>query len=138
MNRELVKELLRYFENIGEKRNEAEEHLFKEIQDESAYFPVASVHRDDLERGGFDVSTVTDEQMEELAIQMNESYTGKDIFEEDMEIIAYQRLDIPKKTDPCCPDCGSYKVEEYDENGRRFSCNTCDYEWRFDNNKEEV
>lgn len=61
------------------------------------YFEVVSVSRADLEMRGFDTSNVTDEQMEILAIKMGSAYLD-DGYWVDLEIIANDYLEIPKKT----------------------------------------
>lgn len=88
MRRQLLEELHLYFENIGSGRSETEEYLFKGLQGELPYFHISSVHRDDLESCGFDISHVTDGQMETIAGKMADAYTGNNVFWIDLDIIA--------------------------------------------------
>lgn len=59
------------------------------------YFEISSVHRDDLESEGYDVSNVDDGTMEQLASKMGNAYTDS-AFWIDLDIIA-EGLKIPKK-----------------------------------------
>ena len=65
--------------------------------DKSKYFPITSVHRDDLEECGFDSSKVDDVTMERLARKMADAYIESS-FWDDLEIIADDVLGIPRKT----------------------------------------
>ena len=58
------------------------------------FFYITSVHRDDLEALGFDVSEVTDTQMKKLAKQMSDDYCNQ-LFHTSLEILA-EELGIPK------------------------------------------
>ena len=60
------------------------------------YFPITSVHRDDLAGVGFDVSSVDDGMMTELAGKMANAYLDQ-VYWIDLEIIA-ENLGIPKKS----------------------------------------
>lgn len=60
------------------------------VPPKDGYFPITSVHRADLEDRGFDVSNVTDEQMERLAEKMGELYVEFGGFWDQMEEIAEQ------------------------------------------------
>lgn len=60
------------------------------------YFEISSVHRDDLEGEGYDVSNVDDGTMEQLASKMGNAYTDN-VFWIDLGIIA-EGLEIPKKS----------------------------------------
>ncbi|HVR57220.1 MAG TPA: hypothetical protein VMT72_10375 [Pseudolabrys sp.] len=62
--------------------------------DEDGFFVVIRVHRDDLTEAGFDVTNVTDEQMQKLAKQMGAAYTEHS-FQSDLEIIA-DEIGIPE------------------------------------------
>ena len=59
------------------------------------YFPITSVHRDDLEGLGYDTSKVDDATMTELADKMADAYLDS-AFWIDLPIIA-EHLEIPKK-----------------------------------------
>ena len=62
---------------------------------EEGFFYITSVHRDDLEAAEFDVSEVSDDQMERLAKLMRDDYCTQ-MFHESMEILA-ECLGFPKK-----------------------------------------
>ena len=66
---------------------------------EEGFFYITSVHRDDLEAKGFDVSEVTDEQMKRLASKMCDDYCTQ-LFHDSMEMIA-EDMGIPKKNEAC-------------------------------------
>lgn len=65
------------------------------LLERDGFFYITSVHRDDLEERGFDVSNVTDKQMRRLANQMSDDYCNQ-LFHESMEILA-DGLGIPRK-----------------------------------------
>lgn len=65
------------------------------LLEREGFFYITSVHRDDLEERGFDVSNVTDKQMRRLANQMSDDYCNQ-LFHESMEILA-EGLGIPRK-----------------------------------------
>lgn len=60
------------------------------------YFPITSVHRDDLKGLGYDTSNVDDGTMQELASKMADAYLDSD-FWIDLPIIA-DHLEIPKQS----------------------------------------
>ena len=60
------------------------------------FFSITSVHRDDLSENGFDVSAVTDAQMEELADRMRDDYVEQ-MFFQSLRNIA-EIMGIPKLT----------------------------------------
>jgi hypothetical protein len=57
------------------------------------YFPITSVHREDLEQAGFDASAVDDGTMRELAEKMADAYC-ESVFWIDLDVIA-DALGIP-------------------------------------------
>ena len=59
------------------------------------FFEITYVSLDDFESAGFDVSNVTDEQMEELARNMADVYL-EDLFWTSMETIAKDFIGMPK------------------------------------------
>jgi len=61
----------------------------------NGYFPITSVHRDDLEGLGYDTSKVDDATMTELADKIADAYLDS-AFWIDLPIIA-DHLEIPKK-----------------------------------------
>jgi len=68
------------------------------IPHKDGYFPITSVHRDDLESVGFDTSRVDDGVMLRLAEKMADAYLESDAFWMDLEMIA-EDLEIPRKQD---------------------------------------
>ncbi|MBM4350048.1 MAG: hypothetical protein FJ106_09225 [Deltaproteobacteria bacterium] len=66
---------------------------------EDGYFPITSIHRADLEDRGFDVTQVTDEQMERLAEKMGEVYVESGAFWNHMEDLS-EEMGIPYVGDP--------------------------------------
>jgi hypothetical protein len=89
------------------------------IKPEDGYFPITSVHRDDLADRGFDVSDVTDEQMERLADKMGDIYVEFGGYWDSMEGIAGE-MGIPmlpgidKKG--FCTKCG-WHVSTHNDDG---------------------
>jgi hypothetical protein len=65
-------------------------------QPTDGYFPITSVHRDDLEGLGYDTSNVDDGTMQELTSKMADAYLDSG-FWIDLPIIA-DHLEIPKKS----------------------------------------
>ena len=59
------------------------------------HFVITSVHRDDLERMGFDTANVTDSDMEDIARRMSYTYT-ESVFWNDLEFKAWE-IGIPKR-----------------------------------------
>ncbi len=82
----------------------------------TGYFPITSVHRDDLEAKGFDGSRITDEQMEELAKRMANDYCEQ-LFWISMPIIA-ECMGLPKKRS--IPDEDIYVLVEFPEDASAF------------------
>lgn len=64
MVRELYQRLREYFNNLPEPTEE-ERQFIRELN--AGYFPITSVHRDDLEGQGFDVEKISDDDMQNLA-----------------------------------------------------------------------
>ena len=83
------------------------------------YFPITSVHRADLEGKGFDVSKVTDCQMEQLANKMGDSYLEFGGFWECLEEYA-TGLGIPRiegiDKHGYCTKCGCH-VSTHNDDG---------------------
>jgi hypothetical protein len=97
MRRQLLLEVVEYFDNLGANKSETEEYLFRQLTEELPYFPISSVHRDDLAGEGFDVSNVTDDQMQTIADKMADAYTDSDVYWIDLRIIAADCAGVPKK-----------------------------------------
>lgn len=123
MNRKLLEDLHDYFAQKSE-RNGAEHHMMCELKDELNWFRVTSVHRDDLERLGFDTTDVDDCDMKDIARRLEDDYCEQ-LFHQSLEIIADQGLDIPKHV---CPKCGE-RADRYCSEENMLSCYSCDHTW---------
>ena len=84
MVRELYQRLREYFNNLPEPTEE-ERQFIRELN--AGYFPITSVHRDDLEGQGFDVEKISDDDMQNLAEKMADDYCEQ-LFWPSMEITA--------------------------------------------------
>ncbi len=82
----------------------------------NGYFPITTVHRADLEAKGFDISKITDDQMEELAKRMANDYCEQ-LFWDSMTIIA-EIMGLPKKRE--IPDDDIYVLVEFPEDASTF------------------
>jgi hypothetical protein len=96
MNRQLLEDLHGYFEKLSG-RSKAEEYLFLQLSEELPHFHITGIHRDDLKRAGFDISNVTDIQMEELADKMADDYCEQ-LYWDSLSIIAADSVGIPRLT----------------------------------------
>ncbi len=94
MDRRLLVRLHNHFSKI-ENPSEKEKSLLADLTAELPFFPITSVSRNDLLNAGFNPSDVTDEEMEQLANRLSESYTDYK-FCDDLEIHADQYLEVPK------------------------------------------
>lgn len=65
-----------------------------ETNNESEFFKVSYIHRDDLKFKGFDVSNVTDEDMRDIATVMNDVYLDGE-FWDDLEYAA-DKIGVPR------------------------------------------
>jgi len=59
------------------------------------YFPITSLHREDLNSIGFDISNIDDGTMERIASKMANDYLDQ-LYWSSLEIIA-DALDVPRK-----------------------------------------
>lgn len=75
------------YENLGGKRKDP---------NKEGFFIVSRVHRDDLEKYGFDTEKITDKDMEDLAACMDSEYLEY-FYWESLEGIARDRLNFPMK-----------------------------------------
>jgi len=66
------------------------------LKENKEYFVITSVHRDDLEYLGFDVSKVGDEIMHKLAEKMADAYCEFG-FWESLEALAEDYFELPRK-----------------------------------------
>lgn len=119
----ILDEIKAYFD-AKENPTEQERHLKERLSE--GYFPITSVHRDDLKGAGFDVEGISDDDMKELADKMANDYCEQ-LFWEIMETIA-DILGFPKAKDVSCPKCNSENVR-YDIHESRFHCDGCSQTW---------
>ena len=103
-----------------------QEQQFKRRLSEG-YFPITSVHRDDLKSAGFDVDKISDAEMKELAGKMADDYCEQ-LFWNSLKIIAGDILNFPKATDVTCPKSNSEKIR-YDIHEDLFHCDMCSQTW---------
>lgn len=122
----LLDDIKAYFD-AKEKLTEQEQQLQQRLS--GGYFPITSVHRDDLRGVGFDVEKISDDDMKELARKMADDYCEQ-LFWSSMEIIAGDILGFPKveTKDVTCPEYGSERVR-YDLHENRFYCEACSRAW---------
>ena len=119
----LLDDIKAYFDA---KANPTEEEQQLKQRLSEGYFPITSVHRDDLQGAGFDVERISDDDMKELADKMANDYCEQ-LFWESMEIIA-EILGFPKKKNPVCPKCESENIR-YDIHENQFHCDACTQTW---------
>ena len=99
MLQQLLDDLRGYFESKPS-LTETEQSLLDRLN--SGYFPITSIHRDDLAGKGFDASLISDDTMKYLARKMGDDYCEQ-LFWSSMEIIASEMANISKF--PACPRC---------------------------------
>ena len=126
MDRDVIVRLHDHFSKI-ENPNEEEKSLLIQLTDELQYFTITRVSRDDLRSRGFNVTGVSDGDMEQLAHEMEERYVESS-FWGDIDDLASDNLDIPKLSETCCPMCGSELVS-FDFTLGNHSCVECDCQW---------
>lgn len=83
-------------------KTESVQSISEKLLERDGFFYITSVHRDDLEERGFDVSEVTDADMRWLAHKMSDDYCNQ-LFHESMEILA-ECMGIPKREEDECED----------------------------------
>lgn len=125
MIQQLIDDLRVYFEAKSSLTQE-EQTLLNRLQD--GYFPITSVHRDDLASKGFDVRKISDGDMRELAKKMANDYCEQ-LFWCSMEIIAEDCLGLPKF--PECPSCNE-KYVTFDLQNEVCHCECCGQKWSED------
>lgn len=123
MNRKLLEDLHQYFEQKDNKTG-AETNFLSRLTGELPYFQVTAVSREDLERRGFDITDVDDEDMRQLARKMESDYCEQ-LFWISLDILALQGLDIPKYI---CPFCGE-TADSYDASDNTLYCYSCNHSW---------
>ncbi|MDR3265998.1 MAG: hypothetical protein LBT24_00295 [Tannerella sp.] len=127
MNRQLLEDVHRYFAG-KENPTQGEKDLLMRLNGELPYFQITSVHRDDLEFRGFDVSNVTDAQMETIADKMANAYTGNDVFWIDLDIIAAECAGVPWKPEKMRKDELIEKIQDTVDEYGAFSTADVDAE----------
>ena len=119
----LLDDIKAYFD-AKEKRTEQERQLRQRLSER--YFPITSVHRNDLQGIGFDVDRISDDDMKRLARKMADDYCEQ-LFWSSMETIAGDILGLPKKEVPVCPVCESEDLRV--ETSGLHHCNQCGQIW---------
>lgn len=120
----LLDDIKVYFNTI-ENPTTREQQLKQRLSE--GYFPITSVHRNDLVGKGFDVEKISDADMKILAKKMANDYCEQ-LFWPSMEIIAGEILNFPRTKDATCPKCNSKNIR-YDINESRFHCDACSQTW---------
>ena len=124
MVRELYLRLREYFNSLPEPTEE-ENRFIQELN--AGYFPITSVHRNDLEGKGFDVKKISDDDMLNLADKMGDDYCEQ-LFWSSMEIIAEEILNFPRQRGTYCPKCGSKRIG-FDAINKLHRCDRCGQAW---------
>lgn len=119
---QLFKDLRSYFEGKT-KCTEQERNLLLRLN--SGFFPITSVHRDDLASHGYDVKEISDSDMEMLATKMAEDYITQ-LFNESLVDIADEMV-IPQTH--ACPKCDDDRTL-YDSSSQTYRCHCCKQEWQ--------
>ena len=97
LNREDVERytLEEFTEALNDEVINLDTHWVKMINDDRDYYPISSLHIDDLKHSGFDVSTVTEDDMRMLADKLSDDYCEQ-LFWGSLKIIA-DAIGIPRK-----------------------------------------
>lgn len=125
MLQQLLDDLRGYFESKPS-LTETEQSLLDRLN--SGYFPITSIHRDDLAGKGFDASLISDDTMKYLARKMGDDYCEQ-LFWSSMEIIASEMANISKF--PACPRCLAEHTL-YESASRIYQCADCGQTWSND------
>lgn len=121
MRQELLKDIHAYLQ-AKVNRTQDEEDLLVRIRGQLPYFHITSIHRDDLLSRGFDVSEVTDADMQRLAGKLSDDYCNQ-LFWESLDIIAEDSINIPREKCPLCQsETVSYEADH-------FKCDQCAISW---------
>ena len=97
LNRENVERytLEEFAEALNDDVVNSDTHWVRALDDRKDFYPISSVHIDDLKHSGFDVSTVTEDDMRMLADKLSDDYCGQ-LFWGSLKIIA-DAIGIPRK-----------------------------------------
>lgn len=123
--RRILLQLQDYFKSKSE-LTEQEQFLLKEISGELEFYIISRLHRDDLKGKGFDISSISDETMSEIASRLESDYTEQ-LFWQSLEIIASIGLNVPKSK-LFCPICECYDIN-YQIETNEHVCQGCGTEW---------
>ena len=121
MLQQLLDDLRGYFEaksSLTEQEQELRDRLKEDV------YPILFLQREDLARKGFDFRRITDEQMRQLARQMETDYCKEEYWDH-LEDTA-DELQLPRY--PRCPACGHNSVI-LDETKDMMICEVCDQTW---------
>jgi hypothetical protein len=124
MERQLLERLHGYFSNI-ENPTYDERSILAQLTGELPYFRVTTVSRDDFRAKGFDVSGVSDSDMESLAGKMADDYCDQ-LYWGSLSCIASDYFDIPRMRH--CPVCES-KSFTFDGCLGKYVCSSCGRQW---------
>ena len=84
-----------FIEELNNENINPVNYWVRAIDDAKDYYPISSLHLDDLEHSGFDVSKVTEDKMIRLANKLSNDYSEQ-LFWSSLEIIA-EAIGIPRK-----------------------------------------
>ena len=94
-NKEVKKYTLNdFFDNLNDDLINTDTHWVRMIDDDKNYYPISSLHIDDLEHLGFDISKVTDNDMITLANKLSDDYCEQ-LFWNSLKIFA-DLIGIPR------------------------------------------
>ena len=125
MVQQLLDDLRGYFE-AKSPLTKQEQELLNRLHE--GYFPITSIHRDDLVAKGFDVRGITDCDIKRLARMMASDYCEQ-LFWSSLEILAEDVMQFPRL--PECPQCESLHVE-FDIEKTACHCIQCGQIWHED------
>jgi hypothetical protein len=124
MERQLLEHLHGYFSKI-EAPTDEEKSILKQLTEALPFFTITHVSRDDLRSKGFDVTGVSDADMESLARKMGSDYCEQ-LYWNSLEIIASEYIEIPLMRH--CPVCES-KSFTFDGYLGKYVCSSCGRQW---------
>lgn len=85
MKRQFIEDLDQYLQAKTNPSKE-EQNLIKQLEDEKPRFEIAFLNLVALERNGYDIESLSDDDLQELAGMMGDYYCGGSSFEVDMEM----------------------------------------------------
>ena len=84
-----------FFDSLNDELINLDTHWVRTIDDNKDYYPISSLHLDDLEHLGFDVSKIAENDMITLANKLSNDYCEQ-LFWGSLEILA-ETIGIPRK-----------------------------------------